>query len=70
MCQKRVLGKYTAKQIEAFYRSLQIVIVKRPKNDQERWNNPSKPGKPVRKKKKKKKKKTVKKWRTTEAGYQ
>ena len=69
MCQKRVLGKYTAKEIEAFYRTLQIVIVKRPKNDQERWNNPSKPGKPV-KKKKKKKKKTVKKWRTTEAGYQ
>ena len=64
MCQKRVLGKYTAKQIEAFYRSLHIVIVKRPKTDQERWNNPSKPGKPV------KKKKTVKKWRTTEAGYQ
>jgi hypothetical protein len=60
MCQKRVLGKYAAKQIEAFYRSLQIVIVKRPKNDQERWNNPSKPGKPV---KKKKKKKTVRKWK-------
>jgi hypothetical protein len=65
MCQKRVLGKYTAKVIEAFYRSLQIVIVKRPKNGQERWNNPSKPGKPVRKKRK-----AVKKWRTTEAGYQ
>jgi hypothetical protein len=65
MCQKRVLGKYTAKEIEAVYRTLQIVIVKRPKNDQERWNNPSKPGKPVRKKRK-----AVKKWRTTEAGYQ
>jgi hypothetical protein len=65
MCQKRVLGKYTAKVIEAFYRTLQIVIVKRPKNNQEAWNNPSKPGKPVRKKRK-----AVKKWRTTEAGYQ
>ena len=63
MCQKRVLGKYAAKKIEAFYRTLQIVIVKRPKNNQEAWNDPSKPGKPVKKKKKKKKKKTVRKWK-------
>ena len=48
MCQKRVLGKYTAKEIEAFYRTLQIVIVKRPKNNQEAWND---------------KKKTVRKWK-------
>ena len=58
MCQKRVLGKYTAKVIEVSYRIPQIVIVKRPKNNQEAWNDPSKPGKPV-----KKKKKTVRKWK-------
>ena len=51
---KRVLGKYTAKEIEAVYRTLHIVIVKRPKNNQEDWNDPSK---------KKKKKKTVRKWK-------
>ena len=51
MCQKRVLGKYTAKEIEAFYRTLQIVIVKRPKNKQAFWNDPSLPDKPVKKKK-------------------
>ena len=51
MCQKRVLGKYTAKEIEAFYRSLQVVIVKRPKNNQAAWNDTSNPRKPVRKRK-------------------
>ena len=60
MCQKRVLGKYTAKEIEAFYRTLHIVILKRPKKDRAFWNDPSLPNKPV-KKKKKKKKKTVRK---------
>jgi len=40
---KRVLGKYTAKDIEAFYRTLQIVIVKRPKKKQAAWNDTSKP---------------------------
>ena len=51
MCQKRVLGKYTAKDIEAFYRTLQIVIVKRPKDKQAAWNDTSKPRKPDQKRK-------------------
>ena len=50
-CQKRVPGKYTAKDIEAFYRSLQVVIVKRPKNNQAAWNNRPNAPKPVRKRK-------------------
>ena len=49
------LGKYRAKEIEAFYRTLHIVIVTRPKNNHEDWNDPSQ--------KKKKKKKTVRKWK-------
>ena len=50
-CQKRVPGKYTAKDIVAFYCTLQVVIVKRPKINQAAWSNRLNAPKPVRKKK-------------------
>ena len=51
-CQKRVPGKYTAKDIEAFYRSLQVVIVKRSKNNQAAYNHRHGAPKRVQKRKK------------------
>jgi len=49
-CQKRVPGNYTAKDIVAFYCTLQVVILKRPKINQAAWNKRLNAPKPVRKK--------------------
>ena len=50
-CQKRVPSNYTAKDIVAFYCTLQVVILKRPKINQAAWNKRLNAPKPVRKKK-------------------